>query len=103
MVVQLEQMSFADQMQLFESAACIVAPHGAGLANLVFCKTDTSVIEIFPPAPVNVCYWLLSQQVSLLYHYILGEPDSPGPDIRVDLNKLEHTVDLALASMPSHR
>ena len=42
----LEQMSFADQVRLFSQAEMVVAPHGAGLANIVFAE-NLSVIELY--------------------------------------------------------
>src|SRR5690606_29148055 len=33
-----EQMPFEDQVRLFRDAKAVVAPHGAGLANLVFAR-----------------------------------------------------------------
>jgi hypothetical protein len=97
--VRLETMPFADQVRTFQSARCIVAPHGAGLANLVFCRPGASVIELLPAAPgkTNVCYWLLSQQAALTYHYVLASAASPGTDLEVDLDKVARTVDAALS------
>ena len=37
---------FIDQVKIFNSAKLIVAMHGAGLTNLLFCKNKTKVIEI---------------------------------------------------------
>lgn len=96
--VRLESMRFEDQVRVFSSARCIVAPHGAGLANLLFCERGASVLEILPATDVNVCYWLLSQQASLSYHYVLSSAGGAGTDLDVDLDKLERTLDAALGS-----
>ena len=37
----LEDYSFENQIQLFNNAEYIIAPHGAGLTNIVFCKNMT--------------------------------------------------------------
>ena len=44
----LEEKSLAWQIALFEGADCIIAQHGAALANLVFCPPGTTLIEIIP-------------------------------------------------------
>ena len=102
--VFLESLSVAEQALLFANAEVIVAPHGAGLTNLVFCKSGTKVIEIFSPQYVNVCYWSLSNQVGLDYYYLLGQGNHPpeyvdphvgNVDICVDINGLSDLFQLA--------
>lgn len=72
-LVTFESMSVFEQAALMAEAEIVVAPHGAGLANLVFCSPGTKVIELFSPAYVNVCYWILSNQCNLEYYYLMGE------------------------------
>ena len=47
-VVRLEELSPGEQIALFSEAECIVAPHGAGLANLIYCTRSPTVIELIP-------------------------------------------------------
>ncbi|MEM7190114.1 MAG: glycosyltransferase family 61 protein [Pseudomonadota bacterium] len=44
--VYSEDLSFREQLNTFHHADVIVAQHGAGLANAVFCKPGTRVIEV---------------------------------------------------------
>ena len=44
-IARLETMSFQDQMELFASAEVVVAPHGAGLVNLLWCYPKTKIVE----------------------------------------------------------
>ena len=44
--VKLHEIKFADQVDLFYNAECIVGLHGGGFANLAFCKPGTKVIEL---------------------------------------------------------
>jgi len=46
--VELAARSPADQIALLGSAAVVAGPHGAGLANLVFCPAGTSIVELQP-------------------------------------------------------
>ena len=41
-----ESMKFSEQVELAESASLIVGPHGAGLANQVFMREGSSLLEI---------------------------------------------------------
>jgi hypothetical protein len=46
-LLKLTLMMFSLQMKAFASAEVIIAPHGAGLTNLVFSPDNTKVIEVF--------------------------------------------------------
>ena len=74
--VSLESLSVLEQVELLASARVVVAPHGGGLTNLVFCQPGTKVIEIFSHRYVSSCYWLTSNYLDLEYYYLVGEePD----------------------------
>lgn len=45
-LVELETLSVKEQASLFSEASVIVAPHGAGLTNLLFCSRPTAVLEL---------------------------------------------------------
>ena len=67
--VHAEKYSFADQIAMFASAEAIVAPHGAGLTNLVFCAPETRVIELFPSLSMD-CYYRLCDDLNLNYTFV---------------------------------
>ncbi|MCT7971810.1 glycosyltransferase 61 family protein [Laspinema olomoucense] len=71
--IVLESLSFLEQVALFANAKAIIAPHGAGLTNTLFCKPGTQLIEIFSPNMVSVNYWLVSNIIGLGYSYLIGE------------------------------
>jgi Glycosyltransferase 61 len=83
--VTLGGMPMARQVQHFRQAEAIVAPHGAGLAHLAWCKPGTKAIEFFPGlggprgrvrnATANM--WLIAQQRELDYRcYFAGPPET---------------------------
>lgn len=71
--------SVQEQVRLFAEAEILVAPHGAALANIVFCQPGTKVVELLHPKAVNLMYWTLSETIGLHYSYILGEGERPDP------------------------
>ncbi|MGL4378868.1 MAG: glycosyltransferase 61 family protein, partial [Microcoleaceae cyanobacterium] len=71
--VLLETMSVGEQALCLASAEIVVAPHGAGLTNLVFCHPGTKVIEIFSPLYMPPEYWLLSNVCGLEHFSCIGE------------------------------
>ena len=58
-VVHPESVSWIDQINLFRKAKVVVAPHGAGLSNLVFSEPGVQVIELTNGRHYNRCFeWL---------------------------------------------
>ncbi len=70
-ILFLEELSFLNQIKTFRNADIIITPHGAGLANLVWCSSDTIVIELFTNDVFNDCFARLSSSLSCK-HYCLG-------------------------------
>ncbi|WP_138500755.1 glycosyltransferase family 61 protein [Nostoc sp. PA-18-2419] len=56
----LEGKSFIEQVKLFSTAKNIIAPHGAGLTNMIFSPKNTTVIEFVTPW-VSSGYFVPSQ------------------------------------------
>jgi capsular polysaccharide biosynthesis protein len=106
-VFEMEGLSVQEQAAVMAASETIVAPHGGGLSNIVFCSPGTKIIEIFSPELVGTYFWKLSNQLHLDYYYILGkgspatlDPNYPQSwdartDIEVDLELLERTLTLA--------
>ncbi len=95
--VFLEELTLTEQIQLFGSARLIVAPHGAGLTNLLF-ASQAAVIELFEPSYVIPLYYVLARQLGHTYWYLLNE-SAPGGDMVVDVAALERVVAQAQAEV----
>lgn len=85
---RLEERSVAENARLFSEADLVVAPHGAGLADIVFSE-DCAVVELFG-SKVKQPYELLAETLGLEYGSVICEPRST--DIVVDVDELEATV-----------
>jgi capsular polysaccharide biosynthesis protein len=59
--IELELMSVAEQASLLSSAKVVIAPHGGGLTNIVFCSPGTKLIEFFSPYYIRPCYGSISK------------------------------------------
>lgn len=44
--IDLEKYSFLKQVEIFNNAKTIMGVHGAGFANIVFCKKNTKIFEL---------------------------------------------------------
>ncbi len=70
----MEDYTFSEQISIMAAADVIVAPHGAGLTNIAFCKPKVKVIEIASPKAINALFWLMSCQLeSIQYFYVFAE------------------------------
>ncbi|WP_052948609.1 glycosyltransferase family 61 protein [Mesobacillus campisalis] len=74
--IELETLPVVEQVQLFSSAEVIIAPHGAGLTNLTFCRPGTKVLEIFSPTYITSLYWVISSFGNLKHEYFIGQGSS---------------------------
>lgn len=74
-----ESMSLETQIATFAHAKIIVAPHGSGLTNIVFCNPETKVIELFSPDYLRYYYWHISQLLGLEHYFLVGETFSCYP------------------------
>ncbi len=114
-VIETESLSFFAQLAVFERAKIIVAPHGSGLTNIIFCRPGTQVIELVSPHYVRPYYWVISQMLELEHYYLTGEAFACYPirelmyqnplteDIQVSLSQLSAMMKIAgiIKSNPS--
>src|SRR5213082_3547813 len=69
-IIEAENLSWPEQADLFAGASVIVGPHGAALANIVFCKPGTRVVEISTRAGYHDWYWQLAAVAGLSYEVL---------------------------------
>jgi capsular polysaccharide biosynthesis protein len=62
-----------EQIDLFHGAEVVIAPHGAGLTNITFCRPGTHVLELFTPDYVHLGLWTIASAVGLDYRYLVGD------------------------------
>jgi len=99
--INLGHRSLVEQMHVIGNADVIVAPHGSALANLVFAREGTRLLEIFANPGNQKCYWMLARHRRLSYHYFVADavPKGENPnefDMVIPENKLDRALDLLL-------
>ncbi len=71
--VDPEQLSLAEQAACFAQADVLVAPHGAGLTNLLFRREAPAVVvEMFNPNLMSLHYALIADAWRHRYHAVLN-------------------------------
>lgn len=92
--LHLEDLTWPQQMAAFHGAKVIVSPHGAGLANLVFCQAGTRVIECFHRSYVNGCFWRIAALCGLDYRPLVSAGPEPLTQA-LHANRLDIAADVA--------
>ncbi|MFM7375841.1 MAG: glycosyltransferase family 61 protein, partial [Chthoniobacterales bacterium] len=70
--VEFATMGLAEQIDCMRRAEVVVAPHGAGLTNLVWSAPGTKVAELFAKEYINACYWLIADMLGQDYAFAIG-------------------------------
>jgi capsular polysaccharide biosynthesis protein len=78
--LDLEDLPLKEQVALFQDARAVVAPHGAGLTNLLFSQPACKVVELFA-GDATPHYRHLCQAADLSYADVVG---SHGRDKNAD-------------------
>ncbi len=89
-----DRVSFADQVRVMRSAECIVTVHGAALANLIFARPGTRVIEICPVGRYNVdCFPRISQKFGHHHLSIMAPSTRYRQNLSVDLRDIQLSLE----------
>jgi capsular polysaccharide biosynthesis protein len=76
--VLLSTLPLTEQIGLFRSAEFIIAPHGAGLTNIVFCGQNKKLIELLPDNYFNQCFRAIASAKDFDYIGIIN-PSTTNP------------------------
>ncbi len=73
-IISPGKLSLAEQIEAFRNARIVLSPHGAGLTNIIFCRPNTTLIEIFPEGGVHGSAFLrIASQLNFSYYYVVGQ------------------------------
>lgn len=92
--------SVEEQIRIFGSAGVVVAPHGAALTNLLWCRKGTKVVEMFHPNYRPIYYERLSEFVGLDYVGLCADSgrwqhwSAMNEDMSVDVRGLLQQLDI---------
>ncbi|WP_242927144.1 glycosyltransferase family 61 protein [Pontibacter vulgaris] len=87
-IVRAEELSYKEQVQLFYTSEVIVAPHGAGLTNLLFSE-QSKVLEFHPANLIKTHYFLLSKGLGFEYAAVIGSIGDARENYTIDVQEVE--------------
>ena len=86
--VHTGEESVVEQLHMFRRATVVVAPHGAGLANLMACRARTLVMEFMTAGrDVNICYMSMALKLGLHYAMLTVPGSTHGEPMTVDVER----------------
>lgn len=94
--VVLEALPIEEQIRLFRDAEIVVAPHGAGLANLLFAP-HTRVLELFGTRCVSPHFAMLSAALGHPYACLCRNGEIKNHDFTVEVSRVLEAVRRLLA------
>ena len=96
-----EQLSFKNQIKLFNSSSLILGAHGAAFTNIIFCRPGTKIIEIIPSDHPNQKCKRISKVLNLDYYRIKTNPNNRDINFpfkiklnKKNLNQIERIINL---------
>jgi capsular polysaccharide biosynthesis protein len=93
-ILRPEEFTLQQQVYFFNNSKLVIGNHGAGLANLVFCKKGTQVIEL-AVIEIQINDWMknLSQILEIDYNYLEIKEESDLSELSNLVSMLKRKVD----------
>jgi capsular polysaccharide biosynthesis protein len=102
--VDLMQLDVTRQIALFAGASLVVAAHGAGLANVIFCPPSARVLEIIPEdyRRPGLCFARLCREMGLSHRYHVVDASGANDDFAAPPGALALAVTAFLSACLPH-
>jgi len=85
-VCEFEKMTVEEQIMTMAEAKIVLAPHGAGIVNIMFCD-HTTLLELLGTKKRKATFFVMTKALGHDYGFLLCDND--GKDIIVDVDKLD--------------
>jgi len=85
--VIVEDMTVAERIAMFRNAEFVVSPHGEELANLLFCRTGTKVLELSPDCEYRPFFNAMSSKLGLTHAVLPCATDDGTFDGRLTVDR----------------
>jgi capsular polysaccharide biosynthesis protein len=100
--VQMETLAFEEQVRLMQETSVLVAPHGAGLTNILFCEPGTHVVELADLSFPNPNFYAVGAAMGHHYWLLSARADSNAHPIHRNLWMDPNEVEKILADLEAH-
>lgn len=80
-IIDCSKLTVKDQISKLNAASAVAGFHGAAMTNILWCRPQTPVLEIFQPDFLNGCYEQIAVHGCLAYDYLIIHEDSYVTDL----------------------
>eukprot|EP01061_Rhynchopus_euleeides_P016482 TRINITY_DN27779_c0_g1_i1.p1 TRINITY_DN27779_c0_g1~~TRINITY_DN27779_c0_g1_i1.p1 ORF type:complete len:664 (+),score=193.00 TRINITY_DN27779_c0_g1_i1:34-1992(+) len=91
-----QNKSTLEQVKVFNQADMVIGPHGANLANIMWCRHGAAVIEFMSYKYGNLCYYATAQRLGLDFRFIM-QPKTKGGAYAIDFEEVVKHIEDARA------
>jgi len=96
-VIDTDQMTMPQQIDIFSKASLIIGIHGAGLTNMMFSCGQCKILELFPPPDAGYLpfhYVMMAKMQGFRYRAIIGDKPQHrySGGFRIDIKKFEEAL-----------
>lgn len=92
--IHSERLSVREQQRLFFEAEMVLGPHGSGFTNLVYCRPQARMLEIFSAGYVDPALWSQSACTGLRHWTYIDDATASGRTRDPVLRHDDFTIDL---------
>jgi hypothetical protein len=89
--ISLSKLSVEMQIKLFSGADIIISPHGAGMAFMLFCNKNVTIIELLLPRPLSRHYGHIAWHFEFDYYRVMC--NKVGEDMNVDVPHIKRFLE----------
>jgi len=107
-IIYNEDYSFFEQIALYSNATCLISIHGAGLTNMLFMPTNSTVFELHKRQTNDsdrhsLVFWYMADALKHRYYHQICEPTDPEDDFfvanfRVDIEVFKRNLELMFSN-----
>jgi hypothetical protein len=90
--------SARQQIELFHKADIVVGPHGANIANMMWMRHGTHVIEMASRRKGNMCYYATASRINVTHHLVMHNKGKDASYV-LEYDYLQKHVAFAIAAL----
>ncbi|MEM6342868.1 MAG: glycosyltransferase family 61 protein [Bacteroidota bacterium] len=114
-----ETMSMQEKIEILSQASVVLSPHGAGLANIVFCHPGVPVVELTHFSLMASACWNIGDNNDMPYYTLASTPKVPMEEqlrlqtltlqeramyhLFIDIDKLEKVLRQVEKAVPTYQ